>query len=257
MQDLSKDVLTFWNSRAGLGRWAGSRDVIAKQLEIEAIASYVTDGMHLLDVGCGNGITAMELARRYDIHVTGIDYAEEMIDAARVLAAGQRMKGSVNFKVNDVKRLHHFSEKFDLIYTERTLINLPDWASQKEAIVGITSLLKNGGAYLMCENSQDALDRINDCRERIGLPRINPPWHNCYFHEADVQKLHIHGVRLEHTDCFSSTYYFLSRIVNAWLAQEQNREPEYEASINHLALKLPSFGDMGQVKIWYWRKCIE
>jgi ubiquinone/menaquinone biosynthesis C-methylase UbiE len=257
VQESMKDVLTFWNSRAGLGRWAGTRDVIAKQLEMEAIASYVTDGMCILDVGCGNGITAMELARRHDVHVLGIDYAEEMIQAARTLADGQLLKGSVRFQVDDVRILHHCPEKFDLIYTERTLINLPDWPSQYEAIGRITSLLKNGGAYLMCENSQDALDRINDFREKVGLPRIDPPWHNRYFHDADVQRVSIPGVRLEHINCFSSTYYFLSRIVNAWLAHEENRELEYESSINQLALKLPAFGDMGQVKIWFWRKFIE
>ena len=53
-----------WNSRAGLGLWAGTKDLIAKSLEIEAIASYVCDGMKVLDAGCGNGVTAIELTHR-------------------------------------------------------------------------------------------------------------------------------------------------------------------------------------------------
>jgi cyclopropane fatty-acyl-phospholipid synthase-like methyltransferase len=59
LNESTQDVCAFWNSRAGLGQWAGSRDVIAKQLEVEAIATYVRDGMRVLEVGCGNGITAI------------------------------------------------------------------------------------------------------------------------------------------------------------------------------------------------------
>ena len=130
--DFQKSVLQFWNSRAGLNKWAGTNDIIAKQLEIETIASYARDGLRILDFGCGNGITAMELARRYDVRVLGIDYAEEMINAANDLAQNQNFKGSVQFQVGDVQSLAEISERFDLIYTERTLINLPDWSAQRD-----------------------------------------------------------------------------------------------------------------------------
>jgi len=33
-----------------------------KELEVRAISGFVCDGMHVLDVGCGNGITAISLA---------------------------------------------------------------------------------------------------------------------------------------------------------------------------------------------------
>ena len=87
------DVRAFWNRRAGLGAWAGTRDVIAKQLEIIAISSHVKDGMRILEVGCGNGITAIEIARRFAVSVLGIDYAEEMVRAASELALGHGVVG--------------------------------------------------------------------------------------------------------------------------------------------------------------------
>src|SRR5437016_4990652 len=99
----TNDVRAFWNSRAGLGQWAGTRDVTAKQLEIEAIADYVRDGMRVLDFGCGNGITAIELARRFDVEVTGVDFAEQMVVAAAELAQGQELKGRVRFQVGNVE----------------------------------------------------------------------------------------------------------------------------------------------------------
>lgn len=257
IEDSVKDVRAFWNSRAGLGQWAGTRDVILKQLEIEAIASYVHEGMSILDVGCGNGITAIELARRFDVQVLGIDFAEEMIRAAETLASGQALRGSVYFEVNDARNLSPVLGKFDLIYTERTLINLSDWPSQRAAIHRITFLLKNGGSYVMCENSQDALNKINSFREEVGLPWIDPPWHNRYLRDTEVQQDVNPGIQLEHVNHFSSTYYFLSRIVNASLAQQEGKEPDYESYINQLALKLPPYGDTGQTKIWLWRRIIE
>ena len=151
-----EDIQAYWNSRAGLGQWAGSRDVPAKQLEIEAIASHARDGQRILDVGCGNGVTAIELARRFAADVTGVDYASEMVTMATKLAAGQDLRGKARFLIGDVTSLAATpAGPYDLIYTERTLINLADWKTQKAAIETITSRLADGGVYAMCENSQD------------------------------------------------------------------------------------------------------
>jgi ubiquinone/menaquinone biosynthesis C-methylase UbiE len=252
--DFQNSVLQFWNSRAGLNKWAGTNDTIAKQLEIETIANYAHDGLRILDFGCGNGITAMELARRYDVRVLGIDYAEEMINAANDLANNQNFKGSIQFQVGDIRSLAQISEKFDLVYTERTLINLPDWSAQRDAIIALGSLLANDGVYVMCENSQDGLDQINALRERIGCTKITAPWHNHYLKDADIQKSSFPGLKLEAINYYSSTYYFLSRVVNAYLAQQDGKEPEYESPVNQLALQLPAIGELGQGRIWLWRK---
>jgi ubiquinone/menaquinone biosynthesis C-methylase UbiE len=250
----NEEIKTFWNSRADLGFAAGSRDIILKKLEIEAIAAYVRDGMHVLDVGCGNGITIVELARRYKISSLGIDNVGKMVDSAVSLAANQQLKGSARFQTGDARDLSGLSERFDLIYTERMLINLADWPSQSQAIINICDLLVEGGLYVMCESSQDGLNKINSLRGQLGLSEITPPWHNRYLHDDEIEKLAVPGVKLEGNNDFSSTYYFLSRLVNAWLAAQEGKEPEYESPINQLALKLPPIGNMGQTRIWLWRK---
>lgn len=250
----TQDIRAFWNSQAGLGQWAGTRDVIAKQLEIEAICAYVHDGMRILEVGCGNGITAMEVVRRYNVDLMGIDFAEEMVAAADTMIVGQHLRGRLSFEVGDVQDLRGFTEKFDLIYTERVLINLPDWAAQKRAMMNITDLLVDGGLYVMCENSQDGLEKINSLRKRVGLPEIISPWHDRYLQDAEIAQLNFPEVKLEGIIDFSSTYYFLSRVVNAWLTAQGGKEPDYEAPVNQLALQLPPIGDLGQGRIWLWRK---
>ena len=109
----------------------------------------------------------------------------------------------------------------------------------------------------MCENSQDGVDRLNRLRVPLGLPEIVPPWHNHYLTNDDIR-----GFAAALTDVewirgggdYSSTYYFLSRVVNAALAAQRGEEPAYDSEINRLALRLPSMGDVGQGRIWLWRR---
>ena len=109
----------------------------------------------------------------------------------------------------------------------------------------------------MCENSQDGLDKINELRSLVGLPEITPPWHNHYLRDSDIEQSSFPGLKLDAVRHYSSTYYFLSRVVNASLAQKEGKEPEYDAPVNQLALQLPSIGEMGQGRIWQWRALSE
>ncbi len=255
IQSYNKErIREFWNNRASLGEAAGTGDLIAKQLEIKAIMKYVCNGQHILDVGCGNGATAIEIARQYVVDVVGFDFSEEMVREAKKNAEGNALVGSVHFFKGDILSLPSFHRLFDLIYTERSLINLQDWTTQRTTIEHIAGLLIEGGKFLMCENSQDGLNSINELRVNIGLSKIEPPWHNRYLNDAEVEELSVPGLVLEDVEYFSSTYYFLSRVVNAWLAIKKAKEPCYDHPVNHLALELPPIGKLGQTRLWIWRK---
>jgi len=249
-----EDVRSYWDGRADLGFEAGSGDVMLKRLEIDAIASYVSDGLRILDVGCGNGFTAIEIARRYQVEIVGLDYAPKMIDAAIEAAEKAGLKDRLEFRIADIQDLPDDLGRFNLVYGERVLINLQEWSTQLSALRTISRLLEPDGRYVMCESSQDGLDTINRYRESAGLDAISSPWHNRYLRDEEVQTADLHDLCLDETNDFSSTYYFLSRVVNAWLAHREGREPSYDAEVNQLATLLPSFGGMGQTKIWVWRK---
>lgn len=240
-----------WNRRATLGPLAGTQDVLLQALEQRAILAACQDLPNPafgLEVGCGTGDTARLLVRTYPrLDLLAVDGAQAMIAAAK-----SRRYPSVRlrFQVRDALDLP--DGRFDLILTQRCLINLPSWELQQQAIDGIARRLAPGGRYVMCEHAQDGLDAINETRQAIGLSAIHAPWHNRYLREAELAT--VTSLKLVTCEPFSSTYYFLSRIVNAALAQQAGSAPAYDAPINQLALTLPSEGRYAQGRLWIWEK---
>jgi len=252
-------IRAFWNKRAGMGLAAGSQDIILKELEMNAIAAFVKPGMSVLDVGCGNGVTVMEIARRFPVRVYGIDIAEQMVTAAENAAkkTTEKFAGSVSFAVGDITQIQRDIGTYDVVYTERTLINLQDFEAQKHALDQIARTVAPGGIYVMCESSKHGLQQMNSLRKQIGLPKIQMPWHNCYIDDKRIMDISVQGLTLDRVEDFSSTYYFLSRIVNAHLAHLRGEEPKYDDAINTLALSLPPLIDgFGQTKIWVWKSSV-
>lgn len=249
------DKLTFWNDRANLGFQAGTNDKILKQMEMDAISAYISDGISILDFGCGNGITMNFLSKKYDVKITGIDFSCNMIAEAKKLAIQEKTIDKLTFFVGDETIFEKIDIKFDIIYSERSIINLDSWKKQKDTIIGLCNLLKKNGKYIMCESSLNGLQEINTLRKSLNLEVITPPWHNRYIIEEEILELNNSGIiKLVEINDFSSTYYFLSRIVNAALALQSNQPPSYDSPINKLALHLPPIGNMGQGKIWVWEK---
>lgn len=248
----SETQLAYWNERACLGERAGTDDWIAEELERRAIEKYVRDGMRILEVGCGAGGLALRLAEKYDIAINAYDLSPEMIAMALYNGRQKPRRGSIIFEVGDVCSLgdeHHY----DLAITERCIINLGTWAKQRDAIC---KLFARAERYLMVENSQDGLDRVNGLRGLIGLTAITPPWHNRYLREAELAIL---AEDIDSRLCcqdITGTYAFLSRVLNAKLAAAEGREPNYQDKLNKLALELPTslINGLGQTKLWIWSR---
>ncbi len=95
-----------------------------------------------LDVGCGNGMTALHLAATYGFDVTGIDVDPEQIRLARA-SAGNRT--NVRFLVADATRLPFDTAEFDLVATNKTTHHIPEW---KTALAEMVRVLRPGGHFI-------------------------------------------------------------------------------------------------------------
>lgn len=251
-----EDRLKFWDNRANLGYKAGSNDEILKHLEINEIKKYLKNGIKILEIGCGNGITAIEIARSFDVDVLSVDYSPKMVENAhKLLKKETNLKGRINFQVLDVRELNLKNQTFDLIISERVLINLDSFEEQLFIINNLYDILNREGTFIMCESSTRGLENINKEREKFNLERIKMPWHNNYIDddklESEMDKIKFTLAEINH---FSSTYYLLSRVINAHNLVSEGKEINYNSTINKMAYKLINLGEFSQTKIWKWVK---
>jgi cyclopropane-fatty-acyl-phospholipid synthase len=78
---------------------------IAAKLKLE-------DGQRILDIGCGWGGLALDLARRADVEILGVTLSEEQFRGATERAAQLNLSDRVRFQLLDYRKVH---ERFDRI----------------------------------------------------------------------------------------------------------------------------------------------
>ena len=248
-------IKKFWDSQAKLGDASGSQDIIGARLEAKAISSFLSPNTEVLDAGCGVGNTITFFNKEFDLdRSVGIDYSQDMIKVATI---DQPLWAACpKFYARDVKADLSKFGKFDVVYTQRCLINLDSSDEQYIAACNLSKSVKPGGLLVLCENSRKGLMVINSLRKKLGLDAVSEPWHNCYFNEAEVRRWDLDGMEFSLVYDFSSAYYFLSRIVNAWNAKQEGNKPDYFSEINKLGLELPPYviKGFGQTKIWVWKR---
>jgi ubiquinone/menaquinone biosynthesis C-methylase UbiE len=101
-------------------------------------------GSRLLDVGCGNGYFAREMARR-GARVTGIDISPRMIEHARRIEREEAL--GIQYLVADAAHLsvEHFDGPFDVATSCVALQDMPDIGRVFRAV---RSVLKPGGRFV-------------------------------------------------------------------------------------------------------------
>ena len=158
-------------------------------------------------MGCGNGFTAVALARDLDVAIDAFDLSEDLIALARRQPV-DGLTGTVAFAVNDLLGLDA-RDVYDAVYTERALQNLLGWEEQKRALEAIDRALKPGGRFIMLECFHTGLKNLNAARAEFDLEPIAEPWYNRFFVESDVIG-HMAGIgcRLVEQNCCLSGYYF-------------------------------------------------
>ena len=74
----------------------------------------ITKGLHVLDLGCGDGTTAIPEAR-LGAHVLGVDIAANLVEAGNIRAKAEGLT-NCSFKEGDATDLHELEDqRFDLV----------------------------------------------------------------------------------------------------------------------------------------------
>jgi SAM-dependent methyltransferase len=104
----------YTGQKSALGRWLDRTLRKDMFLRFDETLRVVRDlgPVSVLDIGCGNGVYAVALARQGAREVVGIDFSQPMIDRAIGEAAAAGVAGKCRFVVGDF-RLLNFPDRFD------------------------------------------------------------------------------------------------------------------------------------------------
>jgi len=257
---MKEEIKKFWDERAkhyASSPSATTEDIFLRELEIHTIIQTIhginLHGGHLLDIGCGDGYSTLRIAEAIPtLSFLGLDYSENMIKIAHErLEACPELKHRIRFIVGDVAELKQVCNNmfFDLVVTDRCLINLESTEAQFQAISEIAAHIKPDSYYIAIENFIEGHNNMNNARHSVGLPEIPIRWHNLYFKEHEF----VHNIErffkvLEFKD-FSSSYYFATRVIYAKMCQMRGEEPNYNHEIHQIAVKLPWTGQFSPIKL--------
>lgn len=103
---------------------------------------------HVLDLGCGNGVTSRWLAATYGCRVTGIDLSGVRVNNAREMIAGEpeELQRLVSFEHGSATALPFADGKFTHVWSQATIYHVPD---KETALQESRRVLQPGGLLVL------------------------------------------------------------------------------------------------------------
>lgn len=108
---------------------------------------------HAVDLGCGPGHLAIELARAAPgLHVTGVDLSDEMLAQAEARASRSGLADRVTFRKGDAVQIPFPDGSLDLVVST---LSLHHWSNPVGVLDEIARVLKPGGAFVVFDLRRD------------------------------------------------------------------------------------------------------
>eukprot|EP00095_Tigriopus_kingsejongensis_P010973 maker-scaffold270_size230592-snap-gene-1.19 protein:Tk10973 transcript:maker-scaffold270_size230592-snap-gene-1.19-mRNA-1 annotation:"hypothetical protein DAPPUDRAFT_58148" len=107
-------------------------------------------GMRVLDIGCGTGGSAFFLARKFGVHVLGVDLSNNMLSIAEEHRREMEpeVQERVTFKLLDATSASFPDGHFDLLYSRDAIMHI---AEKEKLYSNVFRWLKPGGQVLVSE----------------------------------------------------------------------------------------------------------
>jgi ubiquinone/menaquinone biosynthesis C-methylase UbiE len=163
----------------------------------------------VLDVACGNGISAITLARLFWCKVTGLDLSKRNLRKALKKAQEAGFQDKVKFVRGDAEKILFEDNRFDALISECSLCTFPDKKSavsemyrvlKKRGKVGITDIVIDGAlptelnnilSHVLCISGALSSDSYQELLHEAGFSSILYENHSC-----TMQKVLKKGYRL-------------------------------------------------------------
>lgn len=102
-------------------------------------------GLKILDLGCGLGGPALEIAGHFDIQIMGVDLCEHHVRIAQERSKAKQLEHLVRFVAGDAMSLPFPDASFDRVYVFESGCHTPD---KLAFCVECARILKPGGEFL-------------------------------------------------------------------------------------------------------------
>lgn len=118
-----------------------------------------------LDVGCGPGLLACELAREVGEagRIAGIDASPDMIETARARVVREGLERRVELSIGEAARLDFPAEAFDFVVAAQVYLYVNE---VERALAEAGRVLKRGGRYAIVDTDWDSCVWLTSDRER-------------------------------------------------------------------------------------------
>jgi len=251
------DSIEHYNLQAekfGDSKQSTMMDIITRDKEVEKIISTIKSFKlyqpRILEIGCGNGYTAEQVLKNIETKsYVGLDINEELLN----IVVSRNLCGY--FGKGNCLDIQYHDRSFDIVFSERCLINLITWENQQRAINEIYRVLEKGGYYIMVEAFTDAHDNINAAREAIGLERIPVPFHNLFFNKDILMPfMNQLFMSIPAENNFLSTYYYGSRVLYPAFCYSFGEDLVYNNKFIEFFSYMQPLGNYGYIQIHVWRK---
>lgn len=122
---------------------------IAGTNELAALC-HIDEGKHILEVGCGTGVTTCHLVKSTGCQVTGVDLSGKMIEWARKRARRKGLERKIRFSIADAQYLPFADNVFDAVICE-SVTAFPE--NKQRAVSEYVRVTKAGGYVGMNEGT--------------------------------------------------------------------------------------------------------
>jgi ubiquinone/menaquinone biosynthesis C-methylase UbiE len=180
-----------------------------RNLEENFVLNNIYKKKIIADLGCGDCISTIKYSKKAKL-IIGLEKSNYLFNKAKKKIQKNYIK-NIKLVKNDILNFQS-KIKLDTIITQRVIINLKNWALQKEALKNISAHLKKKGLYICLECTNEGWKNLNKLRKKMNLsiiPKHN--WHNFYLNE----KIFLNFMKKEFKIIKKvnfNIYYFLTRL---------------------------------------------
>jgi len=242
-------LLEFWNREDIESMY----DKHLLNAEIELVKQRIFPNTKLLEAGCGEGECTLVYSGIAGVLIHAADFSETRL---RKAAERLRGRGNVVLKKIDFLAEYRLDEDYDIIVSQRFLINLMEWRLQCKVLLELGARLKRGGRFILLEGSKQGVESLNEFRTAWGLAPIPVKWHNLFFADHElVEFMQQAGFRLsEH--CGLGTYFLLTRGIRPIFDKEVNWDCEFNrlAAAGKMEQLLGFDTRFSRLKLWVFQK---